>query len=80
MIFLGINISNDKEALAKLFVEVYKLTYPVGRDVANSLVDLYKIEATPTTLLIDTRGRLADRVDGGMEGPELARRIEALLK
>jgi len=78
--FLGVNIGSDKEALARLFVEVYKLTYPVGRDTTNSLLKLYGVEATPTTLFIDKRGRLADRVVGEEEPAELHRRIEALLK
>lgn len=80
VVFLGVNVGYDKEALARLFVEVYKLTYPVGRDVSNAIIELYKVEGTPTTLFIDKRGRLTDRVDGEMEGPDLARRIEALLK
>ena len=77
---LGVNVSYDKEALAKLFVQMYRVTYPVGRDHADTIMNLYRVESTPTSVFIDKQGRLVDRVDGGLEPPELARRIESLLR
>jgi hypothetical protein len=80
MAFLGINVGPDKESLMQLFVRMYKVTYPVGRDHSGRILELFRVEATPTTLFIDRQGRLVDRVEGGLEPPEMLRRIDALLR
>ncbi len=77
---LGVNVGYDKEALAKLFVQMFRVSYPVGRDGSGSIMRLYQVEATPTSVFIDGQGRLVDRVEGELELPELSRRIEALLR
>ena len=77
---LGVNVSYDKETLAKLFVQMYRVPYPVGRDHADTILNLYRVESTPTSVFVDKQGRLVDRVESGLEPPELARRIEALLR
>lgn len=79
MAFLGINVGSDKEQLARLFVKLYKVPYPVGRDVSGAIVGAYRVEATPTTLFIDRAGRLLDQVVGGLEPEDLGRKIERLL-
>ena len=38
------NVQWDKEQLAKTFVEVYKLTFPVGRDASGEIGALYQVE------------------------------------
>ncbi len=80
MTVLGINASWDKEQLARTFMEVYKVTYPVGRDASGTIGKLYGIEATPTSVFIDKTGRLAERHEGALEEVEFRRRIDALLK
>ena len=73
-------MSWDKEQLARMFMEVYKVTYPVGRDVSGTIGKLYGIEATPTSVFIDKAGRLVERHEGGLEETEFRQRIDALLK
>lgn len=80
MTVLGINASWDKEQLARTFMEVYKVTYPVGRDASGTIGKLYGIEATPTSVFIDKTGRLVERHEGALEEAEFRRRIDALLR
>lgn len=80
MVFLGVNVSWDKEQLAKLFVEVYKVPYQVGRDASGTIAGLYQVEATPITVFIGKNGKVLERVEGEMEAPDVTRRIEAMLK
>jgi glutathione peroxidase-family protein len=80
VVFVGVNVSWDKEQLAKLFVEVYKVPYQVGRDASGTIGGLYQVEATPTTFFIGKSGKVLERVEGGMEASDITRHIEAMLK
>jgi thioredoxin-related protein len=75
-----VNVQWDKEQLAKTFVEVYKLTFLVGRDASEEIGALYQVEATPTSLFIDKAGRLVEQHVGELEEAEFVKRIDALLK
>ncbi len=77
---LGVNIGYDREALAKLFVKMFKIPYLMGRDASGNIAQLYQVNATPTSVFIDKRGRVVDRVEGELEPSDLSRRIEALLR
>ena len=80
MVFVGVNVSWDKEQLAKLFVEVYKVPYPVGRDASGTIAGLYQVEVTPVTVFIGKSGKMLERVEGEMQAPDVTKRIEAMLK
>ncbi len=80
LVVLGVNVQWDKEQLARTFVEVYKITYPVGRDVSGSIGALYQVEATPTSLFIDKAGRLVEQHVGELDEAEFVKRIDALMK
>jgi len=73
-------VSWDKDQLARIFLEVYKVTYPVGRDASGTIGKLYGVEATPTSVFIDKAGRLLERHEGGLDEAEFRQRIDALLK
>ena len=82
--FLSVNVSWDKEADAKRFVEQYRLSFPVGRDADGRIAGLYGVEATPATFFIGKDGKVASRVDGAPEDTAaikagLEQRIEKLL-
>ncbi len=76
--FIGVNVPWDKEQLARLFVEVYKVPYLVVRDAAGSVAQSYGIDATPTTLFIDKQGKVVARVEGEEDSAELAKHMEAI--
>ena len=77
---LGVNVQWDKEQLARTFMEVYKVTYPVGRDATGTIGKLYEVDGTPTNLFIDKAGRLVEQHVGGLSEAEFQQRIDALLK
>jgi thioredoxin-related protein len=80
LVVLGINAQWDKEPLVRTFMEVYKVTYPVGRDATGTIGKLYDVDGTPTSLFIDKAGRLVEQHVGGLEEADFRKRIEALLK
>jgi peroxiredoxin len=67
----------DKEALARQFVEQYRLPFPVGRDSDGRIGRLYGVDSTPLTLFIGKDGKLVERVVGA---PEDTRELEAGLE
>jgi thioredoxin-related protein len=77
---LGINVHWDKEQLVRTFMDLYKVTYPVGRDATGTIGKLYDVDGTPTTLFIDKAGRLVEQHVGGLEEAEFVKRIDALFK
>ena len=76
---LGVNVVSDNEADARRFVETYKIPYPVGRDNTGEIGRQYKLEGTPTTLLVNRDGTLFGRSDGALTEEEFQRSIDALL-
>ncbi len=76
--FIGVNVPWDKEQLARLFVEVYKVPYLVVRDAAGSVAQSYGIEATPTTFFIGKDGRVVGRVEGELDPAELAKHLDTI--
>jgi cytochrome c biogenesis protein CcmG/thiol:disulfide interchange protein DsbE len=79
LVVLGINVQWDKEQLVRTFLEVYKITYPVGRDASGTIGAQYQVDATPTSLFIDKAGRLVEQHVGGLEEAEFFKRVDALL-
>jgi len=63
--FMGINYRDGAET-AKAFLRVNKITYPsLADDGGRTLLALRgKANTTPTTLVLDRRGRIAARVSG----------------
>jgi cytochrome oxidase Cu insertion factor (SCO1/SenC/PrrC family) len=78
VVFIGVNVPWDKEQMARLFVAVYKVPYPVVRDAPGTVAQQYGIDATPTTLFIDKHGRVVARVEGEEDVAELAKHLEAI--
>ena len=79
LVLLSINVSWDKEAPAKKFVQDYHLPFPVGRDADGRIGNLYGVQATPLTLFIGKSGNLMAQKEGSMEEAEFDQRINWLL-
>lgn len=73
------NAQWDKEQLARTFLEVYKIPYPVGRDVTGEIGELYKVEATPTSVFVGKDGRLVENHVGELEEGDFSQRIDEML-
>jgi thioredoxin-related protein len=76
---LGVNVAWDNEADARRFIETYKILYPVGRDNTGEIGRRYKLEGTPTTILVNKDGSLYGRSDGAMTEEEFQTAIDGLL-
>ena len=79
LVLLSINVTWDKEAPAKKFVQDYHLPFPVGRDADGRIGNLYGVQATPTTLFIGKSGNLMEQNEGSMEEVDFDQRINWLL-
>lgn len=80
LVMLGVNVAWDNEADARKFVEKYEVPYPVGRDATGEIGRRYKLEGTPTTLLINRDGTLFGRADAAMTEEEFKKNIDPLFK
>lgn len=71
--FLGIN-TRDQVAQAQQFAEEFGIEYPSimdvagGRSVQRAFAGQVPLNAVPTTLILDTEGRVAHRVLGQLAG------------
>lgn len=73
--FIGIN-TRDQADTAKAFAEEFDVTYPSLIDVDTAEAKLafaqsVPIQATPTTLVLDRKGRVAARIIGPIEGTSI---------
>ena len=77
--FMGVNL-RDQQATAEAFERNFKITYPSATDlngaVLLALSDYVPPQAVPTTLVLDSRGRVAARVLGKADKSTL----DALIK
>ena len=80
--FLGLD-TRDSDAPARAFVEKFGITYPNLPDPNGQLVlefsDSLPPQAIPSTLLIDSEGRVAGRFLGAVEAGELDAALQELL-
>ena len=77
--FLGINTIDSPEA-ATAFAETYGITYPsvIAAEtpaVKLSFAEKTPIQATPTTLVLDTEGRVAARIIGQLEDASILKTL-----
>jgi len=77
--FMGVNL-RDQQATAEAFERNFKITYPSATDlngaVLLALSDYVPPQAVPTTLVLDSQGRVAARVLGKADRSTL----DALIK
>lgn len=79
--FLGVNV-RDQAASAVAFNESYSITYPSVMDVDGGSMQLafsgsIPPNAVPTTLVLDSSGRVAARILGQVSSPSI---LETLIK
>tara|TARA_R110002073_G_scaffold84612_3_gene201587 strand:- start:52120 stop:52614 length:495 start_codon:yes stop_codon:yes gene_type:complete len=54
---LGVNVDEKQEAADKLLKQV-PVTFPVLYDASSSVVELYDVDAMPSTILVDRDGNM----------------------
>jgi thiol-disulfide isomerase/thioredoxin len=81
--FVGMN-TRDDNAAAIAYAGGFGMTYPSLQDPDETLLLRFKsmlpASGIPSTVIIDRRGKIADRVIGRVSEPELDRLLDALLR
>lgn len=77
--FIGVNV-RDQEAAANAFIQNYQVPYPNMLDSNGEMVSLLSgvlpPQATPSTVVLDAKGRAAARVVGEVDASTLKGLIE----
>lgn len=76
--FVGVNVQDSASAI-RSFVAELGVTYEMLRDINGSLVVANGISAFPTTLFIDSSGRIVKQVAGELTTESIDRSIALLL-
>ena len=76
--FIGVNVQDSASAI-RAFVDELGVTYEMLRDVNGNLVVANGISAFPTTLFIDSNGRIVKQVAGELTTESIDRSIALLL-
>lgn len=69
VIFLGVNIK-DAESDARAFVEEFGITYPVVRDLDQTLTKDFGVKGLPETFFVDHRWTFVDAISGAGSGEQ----------
>jgi peroxiredoxin len=65
---LAVNLTNgDKVESVQNFVEDYGLTFPIPMDVEGKVGETYQAITIPTSYMIDTKGRIQNKIVGPMD-------------
>lgn len=75
-LFTGMGSHDDATRLLRQL----GIRYPAAYAVDDTALRTYGVQAMPTTLFFDARGRLVDRSDGALTESELRARVQRLLE
>lgn len=75
---LGVNVGEDWDTVA-LFLGNFSLTYPILFDTDSKIIEQWKVLGLPSTFIIDKKGNITHRINGGRDWDNPKFR-EALLK
>lgn len=81
--FMIINATdNVRETVegAKSYIASKGYTFPLYFDTKSEALSAFKINAFPTTVLIDAEGRVVDRIVGAVDSGTLESKIKKLIK
>lgn len=70
--------SSDGLDGAKAFVESFKLPFPIPLDVKGEVADSYRVNAFPTTYLIDKNGVIRQKIVGMIEPKQFEMELKKL--
>lgn len=74
--FYGVDMLDHDRALARAFVDEFKVTYPSLYDPAASLAAAYQVDSPPSFVLVDQRGVVVGRYPGEASEAQLQALIE----
>lgn len=81
LVVLGVNVDDDAKKMEK-FLKKHPVSFPIVRDARQKLVAMADIQTMPSSVLVDSTGRIV-ALHSGFKGKEteeaVAKEIEALL-
>jgi peroxiredoxin len=75
---LGVS-NNDSVSEGRKYQAEFEVPYPLANDASGRTWAAYKVPYQPVTVVVDQRGRVARRFDGGVEPEQLAPVLEYLV-
>lgn len=65
---LAVNLTTEDRGMDKInaFVEEFQLTFPIPMDTEGKVGDVYQAATIPTSYMIDTEGRVQNKIVGPM--------------
>ncbi len=77
---IGVNVTaQDEVDKVKTFIEKYSVTYPVVLDEKGAVSKTYRIQALPTTFILNDKGTIVYKKLGAVTSEELKRVLQPLL-
>jgi thiol-disulfide isomerase/thioredoxin len=79
--FIGVNLTTSEGSVREVreYVDNLEVNYPIVLDTQGRVQQLYGIRGTPTTYIIDAKGRVVHKFMGAMAYGDMKRRLESLL-
>ncbi|RDW17242.1 TlpA family protein disulfide reductase [Oceanobacillus chungangensis] len=80
IIVLAVNLTDSEisQKDVKTFVNEFGLTFPIGLDKTGGISELYKINPIPTTIMIDSDGKIRFKFFGAMSYDTMTEELEKL--
>ena len=82
LVVIGLNLTaQDSKQATALFVQEVGVTFPIALDLENSVGNLYRVTALPTSFFIDRKGVIRSIIVGGpMSEALIQSKVEELLR
>ena len=77
--FYGIDMLDHDRALARAFVQEFKVAYPSLYDPSGSVAAAYEVDSPPSFVLVDQKGIVVARYPGEASSSQLERLIDQKL-
>ena len=82
LVVIGLNLTaQDSKQDAALFAQEVGVTFPIALDLNNSVGNLYRVTALPTSFFVDRKGMIRSVIVGGpMSEAVIRSKVEELLR
>lgn len=80
VVILAVNLTTKDKGLGKIeeFVEEFALEFPIPMDVEGDVGSTYQAVSIPTSYMIDTKGRIQNKVVGPMDESMMEQLVEEM--
>lgn len=78
-VVIAVNLGEDKQEVDK-FIKKYNISYPVLLDLQKKVANIYRVQSTPTTYIIDRKGIIRNIHLGPMDRDKMETYQQEALK